>query len=59
MNADFNGNPRHAAVCEQQFWHSMEDLLPIFEREGIPSNPLGLPGAPPPTTRTQKDCEAP
>jgi myo-inositol catabolism protein IolH len=35
MNSEFNGNPREAAVCERQFWRSMEELLPIFEAEGI------------------------
>ncbi|PZG02200.1 sugar phosphate isomerase/epimerase family protein [Micromonospora deserti] len=35
MNSEFNGNPRQAAVCERQFWRSMEELLPLFEREGI------------------------
>ncbi len=35
MNSEFNGNPRDAAVCEAQFWRSMEELLPVFEREGI------------------------
>ena len=35
MNSEFNGNPREAASCEAQFWRSMEELLPVFEREGI------------------------
>ncbi|WP_347355035.1 sugar phosphate isomerase/epimerase family protein [Intrasporangium sp.] len=35
MNSEFNGNPRQAAVCEAQFWRSMEELLPVFEREGV------------------------
>ncbi|NJC70584.1 sugar phosphate isomerase/epimerase [Planosporangium thailandense] len=35
MNSEFNGNPRQAAGCERQFWRSMEELLPVFEREGI------------------------
>jgi myo-inositol catabolism protein IolH len=35
MNSEFNGNSRQAAVCEQRFWRSMEELLPLFEREGI------------------------
>jgi myo-inositol catabolism protein IolH len=35
MNSELNGNPREAAVCERQFWRSMEELLPVFEREGI------------------------
>jgi myo-inositol catabolism protein IolH len=35
MNSEFNGNPRQPYVCERQFWRSMEELLPVFEREGI------------------------
>ena len=35
MNSEFNGNPREADVCEAQFWRSMEELLPVFEREGV------------------------
>jgi myo-inositol catabolism protein IolH len=35
MNSEFNGNPRQAAVCGRQFWRSMEELLPVFEREGV------------------------
>jgi myo-inositol catabolism protein IolH len=35
MNSEFNGNPREAAACERMFWRSMEELLPIFEKEGI------------------------
>jgi myo-inositol catabolism protein IolH len=35
MNSELNGNPREAAACEAQFWRSMEELLPVFEREGI------------------------
>ena len=35
MNSEFNGTPRDAAACERMFWRSMEELLPVFEREGI------------------------
>ena len=35
MNSEFNGNPREATLCERQFWRSMEELLPVFETEGI------------------------
>jgi len=35
MNSEFNGRPEHASRSEAQFWKSMEELLPIFEREGI------------------------
>jgi myo-inositol catabolism protein IolH len=35
MNSEFNGRPSAAAESEAQFWRSMEELLPIFEREGV------------------------
>jgi myo-inositol catabolism protein IolH len=35
MNSEFNGRPEAAPTSEAQFWRSMEELLPIFEREGI------------------------
>jgi myo-inositol catabolism protein IolH len=35
MNSEFNGRPEAAAASEAQFWRSMEDLLPVFEREGV------------------------
>ncbi|MCY1144506.1 sugar phosphate isomerase/epimerase [Actinoplanes sp. Pm04-4] len=35
MNSEFNGRPDRAAESEAQFWRSMEELLPIFEREGV------------------------
>ena len=35
MNSEFNGRPEQAAASEGQFWRSMEELLPIFEREGV------------------------
>jgi len=35
MNTEFNGRPERAPASEGQFWRSMEELLPIFEREGI------------------------
>lgn len=38
MNSEFNGRPDAAAASEAQFWRSMEDLLPIFEREGVQLN---------------------
>jgi myo-inositol catabolism protein IolH len=38
MNSEFNGRPDDAARSEAQFWRSMEELLPIFEREGIRLN---------------------
>jgi myo-inositol catabolism protein IolH len=38
MNSEFNGRPELPARSEAQFWRSMEELLPIFEREGIRLN---------------------
>ncbi|WP_349618049.1 sugar phosphate isomerase/epimerase family protein [Azotobacter salinestris] len=35
MNTEFSGQSDNALVCEQQFIKSMEELLPIFEHEGI------------------------
>jgi myo-inositol catabolism protein IolH len=35
MNSEFNGRPEAAPESEAQFWRSMEELLPIFEREGV------------------------
>lgn len=35
MNSEFNGRPEKPSASESQFWRSMEELLPIFEREGI------------------------
>ena len=35
MNTEFNGRPEAAPASEGQFWRSLEELLPIFEREGI------------------------
>jgi myo-inositol catabolism protein IolH len=38
MNSEFNGRPEAAAASEAQFWRSLEELLPIFEREGVQLN---------------------
>ena len=38
MNSEFNGRPEHPAECEAAFWRSMEELLPVFEREGVALN---------------------
>ena len=38
MNSEFNGRPEAAAASEAQLWRSLEELLPIFEREGIHLN---------------------
>ncbi|OJF14632.1 sugar phosphate isomerase/epimerase family protein [Couchioplanes caeruleus] len=35
MNSEFNGRPAAAEASEAQFWRSLEELLPIFEREGV------------------------
>ncbi|MBP5941365.1 sugar phosphate isomerase/epimerase family protein [Streptomyces acidiscabies] len=38
MNSEFNGRPERAAESEAAFWRSLEELLPLFEREGIALN---------------------
>lgn len=38
MNSEFNGRPERAAESEDAFWRSLEELLPLFEREGIALN---------------------
>jgi len=35
MNSEFNGRPEAAETSEGKFWQSMEELLPVFEREGV------------------------
>jgi myo-inositol catabolism protein IolH len=35
MNSEFNGRPEAAAASEAQFWRSLEELLPVFERAGV------------------------
>jgi myo-inositol catabolism protein IolH len=35
MNSEFNGRPEQASLSEAQFWRSMEELLPVFAREGV------------------------
>jgi myo-inositol catabolism protein IolH len=35
MNSEFNGRPEQASRSESQFWRSMEELLPVFERESV------------------------
>jgi myo-inositol catabolism protein IolH len=35
MNSEFNGRPEEASRSEAQFWRSMDELLPVFEKEGI------------------------
>ncbi|MFJ8137798.1 sugar phosphate isomerase/epimerase family protein [Streptomyces sp. NPDC096013] len=35
MISEFNGRPEEADRSEAQFWKSMDELLPLFEQEGI------------------------
>lgn len=35
MNSEFNGRPEQASLSEAMFWRSLEELLPVFEREGV------------------------
>lgn len=35
MNSELNGRPEQPSLSEARFWQSMEELLPILEREGI------------------------
>jgi len=35
MNSEFNGRPEQSSRSEGMFWRSMDELLPVFEREGI------------------------
>jgi myo-inositol catabolism protein IolH len=35
MNSEFNGRPEQPELSEAMFWRSLDELLPIFEREGI------------------------
>ena len=38
MNSEFNGRPETSAESEAAFLRSMEELLPVFEREGVALN---------------------
>ena len=38
MNSELNGPPEKSAQSEAMFWRSMEELLPLFEKEGIALN---------------------
>lgn len=44
MNSEFNGRPAEAPASEAQFWRSLDELLPIFEREGLGLNLEAHPG---------------
>jgi myo-inositol catabolism protein IolH len=35
MNSEFNGRPEAASRSEAMFWRSMEELLPVLERERV------------------------
>jgi myo-inositol catabolism protein IolH len=35
MISEFNGRPEQASLSEAQFWKSMDELLPVLEREGV------------------------
>jgi myo-inositol catabolism protein IolH len=35
MNSEFNGRPESPELSEAQFMRSMDELLPVFEREGV------------------------
>ncbi|CAO98333.1 sugar phosphate isomerase/epimerase family protein [Erwinia tasmaniensis] len=35
INTELSGNPNEPEICEEMFYRSMEELLPIVEREGI------------------------
>ena len=36
QRSNYRAGPEMAEECEAAFWASMEELLPIFEREGLP-----------------------
>src|SRR4051794_1726368 len=38
INTEFSGRPERAEESEASFFRSMEDLLPLFEREGVRVN---------------------
>jgi myo-inositol catabolism protein IolH len=38
MNSEFNGSKFDSVVCEEKFIKSMDELIPVFEREGIKLN---------------------
>ncbi|NQS86958.1 sugar phosphate isomerase/epimerase family protein [Pantoea allii] len=35
INTEFSGDPNQPEICDEMFYRSMEELLPVFEREGI------------------------
>jgi myo-inositol catabolism protein IolH len=35
MNSEFNGRPEAPELAEAMFWRSMDELLPVLQREGV------------------------
>jgi len=35
LNTEFSGDPERCAESEDSFWRSIDELLPLFEREGV------------------------
>ncbi len=33
INTEFSGDPNQPEICDEMFYRSMEELLPIFERK--------------------------
>jgi myo-inositol catabolism protein IolH len=44
INSEFSGDPYRPAESESSFWRSLEELLPLFEREGVQVNLEPHPG---------------
>ena len=44
INTEFSGDPNQPEICDEMFYRSMEELLPIFEREGIRVEIRRIPG---------------
>jgi myo-inositol catabolism protein IolH len=38
MNSEFSGSKYEAEVCEEKFIKSMDELIPVFEKEGVKLN---------------------
>jgi len=38
MNSEFSGSKYNPVVCEEMFIRSMDELLPVFEKEGVKLN---------------------
>lgn len=35
INTEFSGDPNQQEICNSMFYKSMEELLPMIEREGL------------------------